>query len=134
MDEWDKWLTLPLQEGYSKWFRKMSACVSGHTAVPRELDTVCLCVWFRSTAKTGHSWTSTLGMYTLLQSGKNEHSLIFIHYTRSYQKGQENFQSSRLFLHLTNHTFHITGRLNDSSFQQSKLKSLNMYTNVLRKL
>ena len=38
------------------------------------------------------------------------------------------FQSSRLFLHLTNHEFYITSCLNDSSFQQSKLKTLNMYT------
>ena len=63
--------------------------------------------------------------------------IITVNYTRSYQKGQEKgkkaarcgfFQSSRLFLHLTKHEFYITGCLNDSSFQQSKLESLNMYT------
>ena len=44
------------------------------------------------------------------------------------------FQSSRLFLHLTKHEFYITGCLNDSSFQQSKLESLNMYTLKVIKL
>ena len=34
------YLTLPLWEGYSKWFGKMSVCVSGPTAVPQELDTL----------------------------------------------------------------------------------------------
>ena len=32
------YLTLPLWEGYSKWFGKMSVCVSD-PAVPQELDT-----------------------------------------------------------------------------------------------
>ena len=62
---------------------------------------------------------------------------------RSYQKGQEKakkaarcgfFQSSRLFLHLMKQEFYITGCLNDSSFQQSKLESLNMYTSKVMKL
>ena len=44
------------------------------------------------------------------------------------------FQSSRLFLHLTKHEFYITGCLNDSSFQQSKLEALNMYTSKVIKL
>ena len=58
MDEWDKRLTLPLQEGYSKWFGKMSACVSGHTAVPRELDTpgipylACIHIYSMEVART----------------------------------------------------------------------------------
>ena len=44
------------------------------------------------------------------------------------------FQSSRLFLHLMKHEFYITGCLNDSSFQQSKLETLNMYTSKVIKL
>ena len=44
------------------------------------------------------------------------------------------FQSSRLFLHLTKHEFYITGCLKDSSFQQSKLETLNMYTSKVMKL
>ena len=51
----------PPQEGYSKWFGNISV----HVSDPAVLK------------KTGHSWTSILGVYTLLQSGKNEHSLIY---------------------------------------------------------
>ena len=103
----------------------------------------CLCVLLRSTAKSGRSWTSTLGMYiqyyTPLKWQEQALTNIFssLHYTRSYQKGQEKgekasrcgfLQSSRLFPHLTKQEFYITGCLNDSSFQQSKLEALNMYT------
>ena len=53
-------LTLHLREGYSKWFVKISVCVSvSDSALPQKLD------------------TPGLGMYTLLRTGKNEHSLIF---------------------------------------------------------
>ena len=39
-----------------------------------------------------------------------------------------------VFLHLTKHEFHITGCLNNSSFQQSKLEPLNIYISKVIKL
>ena len=118
------------QEGYSKWFGKISVCVS-----------VC------STSLYCKNWTLldfyTWHVYTPPKWQKRALTNIFSHYTRSYQKGQEKgekvarcgfFQSSRLFLHLTKQEFYITGCLNDSSFQQSKLESLNMYTLKVIKL
>ena len=50
------YLTLPLLEGYCKWFGKKSVCVSGHPAVPQELDTPGLpylaCIHFSKVART----------------------------------------------------------------------------------
>ena len=46
-----------------------------------------VCVWPRCTSRTGHSWTSILGMYTLLWSGKSEHS-FFSTIPEAIEKGQ----------------------------------------------
>ena len=58
---------------------------------------------------------------------------IFSTILEAIKKGKKSarcgfFQSSRLFLLLTKQVFYITGCLKDSSFQQSKLEALNMYT------
>ena len=56
----------------------------------------CLCVLLCSTSKSGLSWTSIIGIYTLLCNGKSEHSLIFLHYIRSYSN-QQALAKSRLW-------------------------------------
>ena len=68
-------LTLPLRKGYSKWFVKISVCVSvSDSALPQKLDTPGLpylaCIHSSEVARTSTHY-------------------YFLHNTRSYQKGQE---------------------------------------------
>ena len=113
-------LTLPLREGYCKWFGKMFVCVCVCC------DPTVLKIWILLDFHTWHVYTTPKWQ---------ERALANI-FSTSYQKGSARcgfFQSSRLFLHLTKHEFYITGCLDDS-FQQSKLESLNMYTSKVIKL
>ena len=119
-------MTLPLREGYSKWFGKISVCVS---MCPTPLY---LKKWTLLAFYTWHVYTSRKWQELALTN-------IFPTILEAINKGKKAtgcgfFQSSRLFLHSTKHEFYITGCLNDSSFQQSKLETLNMYTSKVKKL
>ena len=113
-------LTHPLREGYSKWFGKISVCVSD-SAVLHKLDTPGLpyLPWLHSFEVAKRSLTNVFSTtLEAIKKGKKSAKFGF-------------FQSSRLFLHLTKHELYITGCL---LFQQSKLETLNMCTSKVLKL
>ena len=74
-----------------------------------------------------HTWH----VYTPPQWQERALANIFSTILEAIKKGKKAarcgfFQYSRLFLHQTKHEFYITGCLNDFSFQQSKLETLNI--------
>ena len=122
-------MALPLQKGYSKWFGKISVHVSVSVCLvtPLYLEN-----W---TLLDFHTWR----VYTPPKWQERALTNIFSTILEAIKKGKKTtmcgfFESSRLILHLMKHEFYITGCLNDSSFQQSKFKSLNMYTLKVMKL
>ena len=93
-----------------------------------------LCVWPHWTSWTWLPYLTCMHSSKVARTSTNQY---FLYHTRSYQKGSTRygfFRSSRLFLHLMKHDFYITSYVNDSSFQQSKLESLNTYTSKVIKL
>ena len=106
---------------------------------------VCLCVCVSVCLVTPlylKNWTlldfHTWRVYTPPKWQERALTNIFSTTLEATKKGKTSarcgfFQSSRLFLHLTKHEFYITRCLNNSSFQQSKLESLNTYTSKVQK-
>ena len=119
-------MTFPLQEDYSNWFRKISALVF-MCLTPLYLKNWTLLdfrIWCVYTSLKWQKWALANIYSTILKAIKKSKKTSMCGF----------FQSSRLFLHLTKHEFYITSCLNDSSFQQSKWESLNMYTSKVIKL
>ena len=106
-------LTLHLREGYCKWLGKcLPVCVT--------------LLYFKNwTLLDFHTWR----VYTPPKWQERVLTNIFSTILEAIEKGKKSARCGFFqFLHLTKHEFYITGCLNDSSFQQSKLESLNMYT------
>ena len=118
-------LTLPLWDGYCKWFWK-NVCVCLHDpAVPQELDT--------------HGLPYMAACIHSSKVARMSTHQYFFYYTRSYQKLKKRVRNllgmASFSLPTSNkHAFYITGCLDDSSFQQSQLESLHIYTSKVIKL